>query len=156
METGYRVSEVMVRDVATISPKASLLECAKKMAENKVGCLVVTVSDNPIGIITEQDLARRVLAREIDVKNTAVRSIMSRNMKTISPDKDLHEAVSLMGKNEIKHLPVVSGRKLAGIITAKDIIQIQPGLIELLRFNSSSKKNLEDDDEDDIDEILAD
>ena len=156
METGYSVSEVMVRDVITISPEASLLECAKKMADKKIGCLVVTASTEVIGIITEQDLARKVLAREINAKTTKVKEIMSSNIKTISPENDLYSAVQVMGNNEIKHLPVVIGRKLAGIITAKDIIQIQPGLIELLRFNTSTNRSESNDNDDDIDDILLD
>ena len=140
METGYKVSEIMVRDVHHVDPDCSLLECARKMSDNKVGCLVVNEDGKVSGIITEQDLARKVLAREVDAKKTLVRDIMSTNVRTASPEDDIGEAMRLMGNNEIKHLPVVLDRKLVGLVTSKDIIQIQPGLIDLLSFKSSYKE----------------
>jgi signal-transduction protein with cAMP-binding, CBS, and nucleotidyltransferase domain len=70
---------------------------------------------------------------------------MSCKVYTIELERDINDAMSLMGTNEIKHLPVVSKGKLHGIITAKDAIQIEPGLIELLSFNRSKNSGSSDE-----------
>jgi signal-transduction protein with cAMP-binding, CBS, and nucleotidyltransferase domain len=142
METGYKVSEIMVRDIISVDSGTTILNCAKKMADNGVGCLIIQEKNNLLGIVTEQDLARKALAMGIS-PNNPVSNIMSRNIKYIEPEKDIQDAMQLMGNNEIKHLPVVSGGKLVGLVTSKDIIQIQPGLIDLLSFKSSMRKEEE-------------
>ena len=138
MADTYTVGDVMVRDVLTVEPHTKLLDCAKKMAEKKVGCLVIVIDDQVKGMLTEQDLARKVVAQEIDAKETPVSEIMSVQITTITPDRDIRDALQLMGTNEIKHLPVLVDNKLAGIITFKDIIKIEPALIELLSFKSAN------------------
>ncbi len=140
MGSGYAVGEIMVRDVATIAPTVSLVACARAMREQKVGCLVVTEGEQVVGILTEQDIARKVVAEGLDPEQNTVAEIMSRTVETISPDKDLQDAVLLMGNNEIKHLPVIHEGKLMGILTAKDIIFVEPTLIEKLTFNVSMQR----------------
>jgi signal-transduction protein with cAMP-binding, CBS, and nucleotidyltransferase domain len=138
MRTGYKVGEIMVRNTFTVSPNFLIIDCAKKMAEREIGSLVVVENGKVVGIVTEQDLARKALARGIDVEKTQVSKIMSSNVNTIEPDRDIYDAFVLMGINRIKHLPVVLQGELKGMITSKDVIQIQPGLIDLLSFKNSS------------------
>jgi signal-transduction protein with cAMP-binding, CBS, and nucleotidyltransferase domain len=146
MEIGYKIHEIMSRDVFTINSDSLIVDAAKKMASNKVGSLVVLHEGKIRGILTEQDLARKAVAEELNISAVMVREIMTSPVHTIEPEKDLNDAMSLMGTNEIKHLPVVSKGKLHGIITAKDAIQIEPGLIELLSFKSSKKSGSSDED----------
>tara|TARA_Y100000310_G_C20680845_1_gene815847 strand:+ start:1487 stop:1915 length:429 start_codon:yes stop_codon:yes gene_type:complete len=141
MQTDCQVQEVMIREVFSTHPDVSVIDCAKKMSEKKIGCLVVKENEDVIGIITEQDLSRKVLAKDIDHKTAKVKDVMSKSIQSIEPEKDIHEAILLMGNNYIKHLPVIKNEKLKGIITFKDIIQIEPALIEHVKFKSEQEPN---------------
>lgn len=143
MDTGYKVSDVLVKDVFNIDRHASIEACARNMKTHGVGSLVVIEDSKPIGIITEQDIARRVVAEGMDVKETKVNEIMSTDLKTVDANEDVHEAMHQMGQNDIKHLVVFSENNFAGIVTFKDIIQVMPSLIDLISF-----KNTNDSDED--------
>lgn len=136
------VGEIMERDIVFANANDDLISCAKQMAGKNVGCLIVKENDKVVGIITEKDLARRVLAMEIDAKNSPVSMIMSKDVIYITPDKDIKEAMELMAANEMRHLPVFLENNIVGIITSKDLIQVQPGLIEILVFKKNKKKFL--------------
>jgi len=138
----YKVGEIMEENVIASYPEESILNCARKMAYKKVGSLVIMEDTKVVGVITEQDIARKVVAKEISPKSTPVKEVMSKEVHFISPEKDIQEAIELMGKNEIKHLPVIDYGNIVGIITAKDIIAIEPVLIDVLKFKSSSRKNI--------------
>tara|TARA_Y100000310_G_scaffold144610_1_gene143870 strand:- start:12010 stop:12462 length:453 start_codon:yes stop_codon:yes gene_type:complete len=149
METGYTVDQVMTRDVLSTSPDSTILECAVLMAEKELGSTVVLKEDKVIGILTEQDLARKVMARKLDPTTTKVEEVMTKEVSTVSPEEDVYYAMVQMGQNKIKHLPVIKDSKLQGIISFKDVIKIQPDLIDLINFKSSiaelkSKNNDED------------
>lgn len=141
MEMECKVGEIMEKNIVFANSIDNLVSCAKQMAEKNIGCLIIKEDEKVVGIITEKDLARRALAEELDAKNTTADKIMSKKIISITPDKDIKEAMELMGKNEIKHLPVFLENQIAGIISSKDLIQIQPGLIELLFFKSDEEKN---------------
>lgn len=137
MDTGYSVADIMTQKVLTISPDKNLYSCAKLMAEKKIGSLVIVDKNNVVGILTEQDLARKVVALGIDAARTVVSEHMSKHVITIAPDEDIYTAMVTMGKNDIKHLPVLKDKRLVGIITFKDIIKVEPALIEVISFKSS-------------------
>lgn len=143
MDTGYKVSDVLVKDVFNIDRHASIEACARNMKNHSVGSLVVIEDGKPIGIITEQDIARRVVAEGLDAKEAKVNEIMSTDLKTVDANEDVHEAMHQMGQNEVKHLVVFSEGSFAGIVTFKDIIQVMPSLIDLLNF-----KNVHNPEED--------
>jgi len=137
MDTGYTVQQVMRTKVLTAEPDMKIVIAAKLMAEKGVGSLVVLNKNKVAGILTEQDLSRKVLARGVDPNTTQISKVMSNRVYTISPDKDIYDAMVEMGKRKIKHLPVVIKDKLVGIVSFKDIISIEPDLIDLLSFKSS-------------------
>ncbi len=143
MESGYKIGEIMVRDVKTTFQGDIVTLAARKMADEKIGCLVITNEDKVVGILTEQDIARKVVAEGREAPATLVKEVMSKNIVHISPNEDLHRAVELMGQNNIKHLPVISNGKLEGILTFKDIIAIEPALIESMSFKSSVRNILD-------------
>jgi signal-transduction protein with cAMP-binding, CBS, and nucleotidyltransferase domain len=140
METGYDVGDVMSKNVLTIAPDADIIESANLMAKRKLGSIVVCCKGKVVGILTEQDLARKVLAREVDTKKARIKDIMTKRVYTTSPEKDLYEAMLQMGENKVKHLPVIKEGKLVGIISFKDIIRIEPDLIDMVSFKSSLTK----------------
>ncbi len=140
METGYKVHDVMSKEVITSNHNSNISDVAKVMASKKVGSVVVMKDERPIGIITEQDIARKVVAQGKDANNIKADEIMEKEMIFTISSRDLYDAVLLMGKTEIKHLLVIDNGQLMGIITAKDIIRIKPYLIEMLSFKSSMSK----------------
>ncbi len=123
------VREVMNKNVMTIKPDEILRKAAGMMSNYHIGSLVVVDNDKIVGILTE----RNVLVAVADGKDpelTTVEEVMAKKVVTISPGKTIEEAIGLMTEHKIKKLPVVDGEKLAGIITASDIIVVEPKLIE--------------------------
>jgi CBS domain-containing protein len=123
------VRNVMHKDVITIHPNLSLREASKIMSKFGIGSLVVMEDEKLVGIITSTDIIKAI-AEGKDVDNTLVSEIMSKDVVTVDPDESLEEAVEKMMERNIKRLPVVEGGKLVGIITASDIIVVEPKLIE--------------------------
>ena len=119
----------MHKDVVTVRPNLSLREASKIMSKFGIGSLVVVEDENLVGIITSTDIIKAV-AEGKDVDQTLVNEVMSKDVITVDPDESLEEAVEKMMEKNIKRLPVVEGGKLVGIITASDIIVVEPKLIE--------------------------
>jgi len=123
------VRDVMNRNVITASEDINLKDAAKKMYNNKIGSLVVVRKNKLVGIITQTDVIKAI-SEDREIETTLVADIMNKNVITVEPSKTIEEAVNLMTEHKIKKLPVVDGGKLVGIITASDIIVIEPKLIE--------------------------
>ncbi len=119
-----RVREVMVKPVRTILPSASMAEAAKLMRKNRIGCLVVVERDKLVGIITERDIAYKIVAEEKG-PDTLVKEAMTTDLKTVDGDKSLRDAARLMASHLIRRLPVLEGGKLVGIITIEDIMRAE-------------------------------
>jgi CBS domain-containing protein len=117
------VKEVMKRDVKTTASDTTVLEAAQKMAQNNIGCLMV-VNDTLEGIVTERDILNKIVATGKDPSQVMIRDIMTKNVISISPDKDMEEASDIMSKHRIKRLPVVFGDEVVGIITSTDVVAI--------------------------------
>jgi CBS domain-containing protein len=111
-----KVKEAMNK-VVTIDHDLSLKEAAKIMSDKNIGSLVITKKDEILGIITENDIVKN--AANLDKK---ISSAMSKNIISIDQEESLDLASTLMAENKIKRLPVTHGDKLAGIITATDLI----------------------------------
>jgi len=125
----YKIKEVMTKQPITVSGDASIEQCAKLMAEKQVGSLII--EDETIeGIITELDIVRKVVAKGLDTKKTLVKDIMTTDLVTLNPEDSILDAVKLMGKHNIRHIPIVSKRDLEGLVTAKDIMKVEPKLFE--------------------------
>lgn len=132
METGYKVIDVMTRKPIAVKPSASIEECSKKMAEHHVGSLLVKDNGNLLGIITEQDIVRSAVAVGLDTKKTSVEKIMETRLTTISQSADIFDALVKMRDLNIRQLPVMDNEKMAGLLTLKDVLKIQPQLFDLL------------------------
>ncbi len=132
MKTGVSVADAMTYNPITISPDASLEEAARIMKENGIGSLIIKQDSELLGIITEWDIVRKVVAASKNPKELKTKNIMVRKLITITPNRDLYEALVKMRDNDIKHLPVVKGNKLVGFLTLKDVLKIQPELFDIL------------------------
>ena len=113
------VKDLMTKDVLTIDANKTVIEAAVLMSQNEVGDLVVMENNTPVGIITERDFVRRVLAVGKSV-NTRVSEVMSTPLKVIDPEAPIKEAARRMVNKGIRRLAVIKDNKLVGIITVTD------------------------------------
>lgn len=124
------------QSVATISPEASVFEAVQKMAEKNIGALVVVEGGKVIGMITERDYARKVALMARSSRDTPVRDIMSSRVMYVRPEQTNEECMALMTENRLRHLPVMQGERMVGLISigdlVKDIISEQRFIIEQL------------------------
>jgi len=113
------VKDFMTKDVLTVDANKTVLEAAVLMSKNDVGDLVVMENDMPVGIVTERDFVRRVIAME---KSTSakVSEVMSTPLRVIDPEAPIKEAARRMVNKGIRRLVVIKDNKLVGIITATD------------------------------------
>jgi len=130
MKSGIKVADAMTINPVSVSPDISLLECSKIMSDKHVGAIVVK-DWNSLGILTEQDIVRKAVAKGLDV-NRNVRGLVEKDLITISPLNDIYDALIKMRDNNIRHLPVVSHNEMVGLLTIKDILKIEPQLFDLI------------------------
>lgn len=109
-------------DVITIPEERSVLEAARSLVQHNIGALVVTDGDRPKGIITERDILRLTASDPGGVADHPVGRIMTRDLVTAGPEDDLREAMGVMTRRRIRHLPVISGPRLVGIVSIGDLI----------------------------------
>jgi CBS domain-containing protein len=132
MKTGYKVSDAMTKKPVVVSPETNLQECARIMAENHVGTLIIKKDGIVEGVISEQDIVRKLVANGINPVGENVKDYMEKKLVTIGPDEDIYDALIKMRDRNIRHLPVLSGSEMVGLLTLKDILKIEPQLFELL------------------------
>ncbi len=131
------IHDVMVNKVITIKRHTTLENAVKLMNKHEIGCLIVEEEGKPIGIITERDLLKRVLATSKETRKMKAEQIMTNELISISPKMEIEEAARLMCQKKIKKLPVVENGKLLGLVTLTDILRIQPQLIRMYKIFSS-------------------
>jgi CBS domain-containing protein len=127
------VKEAMKTNLAIVQPEISILESAKIMKKRKIGNVLVTKEDLLVGILTESDIIKKVVAEGKKPEQVTAGEIMSTPVIIIDPYVGLEEAMKTMGKCNVRRLPVVEKDELIGIITQKDISRISPILHEISR-----------------------
>lgn len=111
--------------VATAREDQTVREAARLMQERNVGCIVITREDRPIGILTDRDIALRVVAEGKDPDTFKVKEVMTTNLITARDSIGVWELVELMREHAIRRMPIVSGEgKLAGIVTLDDLFEL--------------------------------
>jgi len=131
------IRSIMVDKVVTTKKDATVKEAVELMNKHEIGCLVVVEDEEPVGIITERDLLKRVLAESKETKNMKVEEVMSTPVLYVTPNVEVEDAAKLMIQNKIKKLPVVEKGKLRGLVTLTDLLRIQPQLIRDYKVLSS-------------------
>jgi CBS domain-containing protein len=138
------IGKIMVSEIVTITPESTLYEAARLMGENHIGSLIVVKYETPVGIITERDLLREVVDREIalekdwlvggaSIKEEKVEKIMSYPLITVSLKSSIKEAAQMMIEKRIRRLAVGEAGKIVGIITAADLIRCLPETPETMQ-----------------------
>ena len=110
------------RTVWTIDPDGTVFDALAKMAEKDVGSLVVMDCDKLVGIITERHYSRNVILKGKRSPTTLVRDIMERNVIHVRPEQSVELCMALMTEKRVRHLPVLEGKKVIGIISIGDLL----------------------------------
>ena len=126
------VKEAMKPNPVTVKPNTTVKEAAILMKKKGIGNCII-VDDKPIGIITESDILKKVVAEDLKASDVLVKEIMKTPLIVINPYVNLVEAMKVMSKCTIRRLPVIEKGRLIGIITQKDILRLSPMLLELSR-----------------------
>ena len=141
-------SKISVKDAMTIHPitldiKKSLKDCAKLMKRHRIGGVLIVDKKKLIGIVTEQDIVRKLVAKGKGTLDICVTEIMETELITITSDIDIYEAMMLMRDEDVRHLPIVENEKLVGLITSKDVLRIEPQLFDFMvaKFELREAKN---------------
>ncbi len=123
MKTVGKLLETKGRDIWSVSPDASVLEAIELMAEKEVGALVVREGAKPVGIISERDYARKVILQGRSSEATRVEEIMTKRVIYAEPRKSVEECMALMTEKRIRHLPIMDGEQLVGVISIGDLVK---------------------------------
>jgi len=114
------LKDIMKEGVVTCLADATVREAAKKMANNKVGCLIVADKEKLHGILTKSDIVRSLSERK-DVDRCKVSDIMNKNVKTGTPGTNIHDGAKIMAEHRIKRLPIVDDNELVGIVSISEL-----------------------------------
>jgi CBS domain-containing protein len=110
------------KHVTTIHPEMTVLDAAILMNEHRIGCVVVMVGERPVGMFSERDILRRIVAPRLDPGRTLVREVMTTDVICCEPETSVEEAKTVMKNRRIRHLPVVDGEhRLIGLISIGDL-----------------------------------
>jgi CBS domain-containing protein len=111
------------RAVWTIDVDASVLDALKLMAEKEIGALVVTEGGRIAGVISERDYARKVVLQGRSSKDTPVHDIMTRKVLYVKPQQTVEECMALMSEKHVRHMPVLDGEQMIGLVSIGDIVK---------------------------------
>jgi CBS domain-containing protein len=121
-----RVADILAykgREVHTIEQEATAFAALEKMVGNNVGALVVTAAGRTLGIFTERDFLRRVVLRQHDPKTIRVREVMTERLICAEPDRPIEDCMAIMTQERIRHLPILDGSELAGLVSIGDVVK---------------------------------
>jgi CBS domain-containing protein len=124
-------------NIHSVPPDAVVIDAIRVMAEKHVGALLVMEGTRLVGILSERDYARKVVLMGRSSDSTPVRDIMTAAVRTVEPEDTVDDAMRLMTEHRIRHLPVLQGTKVVGIVSigdlVKSVIEEQRHTIEDLR-----------------------
>jgi len=109
--------------VQATAPGDSVYQALQQMAEHGVGFLVVLDGSRLAGVVSERDYARKVILRDRGSKETPVRDIMTTDVVTVTLDHTIPQCMALMHDHRIRHLPVVDGGKVIGVVSVHDLLR---------------------------------
>ena len=109
--------------VFTISPESNVFEALQLMADKNIGALVVQEEGRLKGIFSERDYARKIVLLNRNSTDTLVQEIMTTNVITVTPNETVDNCMALMSDKKFRHLPVVDGGEIVGLISISDIVR---------------------------------
>jgi CBS domain-containing protein len=111
------------KEVFAVAPDASVFEAVQQMAEKNVGALVVIKGSELVGIISERDYARKVILKDRSSRDTPVADIMTASVITVATDATVEECMRLCTDNRLRHLPVLDGGRVVGVVSIGDLVK---------------------------------
>ena len=122
------------QELWTITPQTSVREAARLMAHRRIGAAMVLLEGRLVGVFSERDLTARVVAQGLDPDKTLVGAVMTGNPVTIGPKDVADDALALMREHGFRHLPVVDGGRVMGMVSVRDLYDaVQAQLAEDLQ-----------------------
>ncbi len=109
-------------NVWTVSPDTMVFDAIQLMADKNIGALLVTEGDKLVGIISERDYTRKVALKGKSSKQTAVREIITGQVIHVEPEHTVEECMRLMTDHRIRHLPVLEGGRIVGVVSIGDLV----------------------------------
>jgi len=106
-----------------LGPDATVYDAIAMMMEKRAGALLVIADGVLVGIISERDYTRKVILQGRSSKDTLVREIMTRSVITVSPDHSVDECMRIMTEHRIRHLPVLEGATIVGVVSIGDLVK---------------------------------
>ncbi len=110
-------------EVLSIGPDAAVYDAIKKMADRDIGSLAVMDQDRLVGIFTERHYARNVFLKGRSSPQTRVGDVMERNVVCIHPDQAVEEGMAIMSAKRVRHLPVIDGGNVLGLVSIGDLVK---------------------------------
>ncbi|HLA65880.1 MAG TPA: CBS domain-containing protein [Acidimicrobiia bacterium] len=123
MKTVANILAAKGSDVFAIAPGASVYDALQLLADKNVGALAVVDDSKLVGIVSERDYARKVVLVDRSSRETPVSEIMSAKVNTVAPTASLEDCMELMTERHIRHLPVLDGDELVGMISIGDVVK---------------------------------
>lgn len=111
-------------NIWSVGPDATVYDAIAMMMEKRIGALLVIAHGLLVGIVSERDYARKVILQGRSSKDTPVKEIMTRSVITVSPEHSVDECMRIMTEHRIRHLPVLEGSKLAGVVSIGDLVKV--------------------------------
>ncbi len=125
------------KSVISIAPHRPVYDALVVLAEYKIGALVVLDGDKLAGIFSERDYAREIILKGKSSKTTSISEVMSSNVLTVKPNDTVEQAMSIMSDKHIRHLPVLEGDKVIGMLSIGDLVK------ETIEYQQTLIKQLE-------------
>lgn len=135
------VKEIMSKPAVTIQHNKTAKAAAQLMKKKRIGFLVVTKRGKAVGILSDADLINKIIVKGTSPQKTKAKDLMSKPLITISPEKDVMEAVKKIKKNNIHRMPVVDKGKVVGVLSLTDIARSSPDMYYLLEYRQEMKQH---------------
>lgn len=133
------VKDIMIKPVTTIEQDKTIKQAGELMKKTRKGCLIVTKNGKPVGILSDSDIIKRVVAKNLLPSKIKIKQVMSEPLVTIGQDDQILDAVRKMKKNNVHRLPVIVHDKVIGIVSLSDIAKTSPEMLDLLEYRMKMK-----------------
>tara|TARA_B100000795_G_scaffold254998_1_gene226311 strand:- start:224 stop:676 length:453 start_codon:yes stop_codon:yes gene_type:complete len=131
------INDKDIKELLTVGPKKPVIEALTIMAQYKIGALIVMNQTSMVGIISERDYAREIILEGRSSKDTKVEDIMTKKVLTLSADDKFEKGLEIMTQKRIRHMPVMDGNELLGMVSQGDLVK------EMITYQKELIKELE-------------
>jgi CBS domain-containing protein len=120
--------DIMSKDLIVCSPNDRVIDAVKLMVKDKISSVIIEDEGKDVGILTEKDLVKRILAKQKDPHTTLVKTIMTKRIITADVESSVLAISKKMELHHLKRIPITENDKIVGIITSRDIIRLMAGV----------------------------